>query len=65
MYREVDEGSPCSVSILKYVIIARMWLICSNVACQSFKISLFLRPKKILMAVLSEIRTYASEETGA
>ena len=50
MYREVyDGGSPCSVSILKYVIIACMWLISPHVACQSFKKCLrayhyFLRP---------------------
>ena len=64
MYREVDGGSPCSVSILKYAIIACMSLICPHVACQSFKISLFFKAKENIHGS-SEIRIYASEETGA
>ena len=64
MYREVDGGSPCSVSILKYVLIACMWLICPHVACQSFKVSLFFNAKENMNGSVG-IRTYASEETGA
>ena len=64
MYGEVDGGSPCSVSILKYAIITCMSLICPHVACQSFKISLFFNAKENMNGSVG-IRTHTSEETGA